>query len=189
MYESLGKFFGQYKSFTFGSVGRTAISGLQQKDGAALSGLMGMVLVGGMVSSLKDIANGRETPDSLDDFLFNGFDQSGAWGWAGNVNSALEALSDNGVGMRPLLGIADPWGSSLQWKTGALLGPTAGQAVRAGGLAVDTISGDLDFRSAHNAYKFVPLQNWYPLKMYQVARAREWFEVLNENDNIGGIRQ
>jgi len=188
LYPELGRLFFQYKSFQFASITRTAISGLQQRDAAALAGLTGMVITGGVVAMLKDIANGRPTVDSVDEFLFDGFDQSGAWGWAGSINTALEALSDNGIGMRPLLGMADPWGSSLQWKVGAIAGPTAGQAVRAGGIGIDAITGNVDWHTGYNAMKYVPGQNWFPLKMYNVARSRRWFEEIEENDRSRGIR-
>jgi len=186
MYPELGKVFFQYKSFVFGSATRVAVSGLQAKDAATLHGLMGMIMMGGMVVTLKDIGNGRRPPDGVDEFLFEGFDQSGAWGWAGNVNTALEALSDNNIGMRPLLGMADPWGSSDRWKVGSVLGPTAGSVMRAGEIASDVVTGSTDWRTAKSAYRFIPGNNWFPLKLYNASSVRQSFDqfAAHEEGNL-----
>jgi hypothetical protein len=187
-YPELGKLFFQYKSFQFGSVTRTAISGLQMRDAASLSGLMGMITMGGLVSMFKDTANGRPTPDSVTEFLFDGFDQSGAWGWAGSVNAAVEALTNNGIGARPFLGIADPFGSSLKWKAGSVAGPTVGQMFRSGEIGLDLITGDVDWRTARNANKFVPGQNHFLTKLYNIAQTREWFETAGLDTGAEGVR-
>jgi hypothetical protein len=188
MYPELGKIFFQYKSFAFGSATRVAVAGLQAKDAKTLHGLMGMVVLGGAVSTLKDISNGRPTPENVGEFLVEGFDQSGVWGWAGNVNTALEALSDNNIGMRPLLGMADPWGSSTKWKVGSVLGPTAGTAVRVGEIAADIAAGDADWRTSRSAYRLIPGNNWFPLKLAQSGRLRDMLSTANEQERASGIR-
>ena len=188
MYPELGKIFFQYKSFAFGSATRVAVAGLQAKDAKTLHGLMGMVVLGGAVSTLKDISNGRPTPENVGEFLVEGFDQSGVWGWAGNVNTALEALSDNNIGMRPLLGMADPWGSSTKWKVGSVLGPTAGTAVRVGEIAADIAAGDADWRTSRSAYRLIPGNNWFPLKLAQSGRLRNMLSTANEQERASGIR-
>tara|TARA_R110000765_G_scaffold100772_1_gene188732 strand:+ start:7 stop:4362 length:4356 start_codon:yes stop_codon:yes gene_type:complete len=188
MYPELGRLFFQYKSFAFGSATRVAVAGLQAKDAKTLHGLMGMVVLGGAVSTLRDISNGRPTPENTGEFLIEGFDQSGVWGWAGNVNTALEALSDNNIGMRPLLGMADPWGSSTKWKVGSALGPTAGTAVRVGEIAADIAAGDADWRTSRSAYRLIPGNNWFPLKLAQSGRLRDMLSTANEQERASGIR-
>jgi hypothetical protein len=187
-YPELGKLFFQYKSFQFGSVTRTAISGLQMRDAASLSGLMGMVTMGGLVSMFKDTVNGRPTPDSVTEFLFDGFDQSGAWGWIGSVNSAAEALSNNGIGARAFLGIADPFGSSLKWKVGSVVGPTGSQLFRGGEIGLEVVTGNADWRTLQSAGKVVPGQNHFLTKIFNLAQTREWFETAGLNTGIEGAR-
>jgi hypothetical protein len=170
----------QYKSFVFASASRVMLPGIQARDAAALHGAMMMVFMGGMVTMLRDKQNGRPTADSVHGFIIDGIDQSGITSWIFTLNNAVEALSDNRYGIRPMTGTAPWWDTSLRWKVGTVFGPTAGQAVRAGEILTDIASGEADWRTRKSAWRFLPYNNNLFINMGTVFNFEKWYRQMTE---------
>ena len=88
-------------------------------------------------------------------------DRGGVTGIFGDINRILESLSDNQLGLRPLLGVKKPYGTSLKGKAGSItpLGSTIGTAAE---ILYDWGRGRHTHHTARRIRKLVPLNNiWY----------------------------
>ena len=93
--------------------------------------------------------------------LLNAFDRSGLGGIYVDVNRAIEALTDNRIGIRPLVGARRPYGSSMKSKVG-LLGPSASQIYNIFDIMYDVGGGKYNHYTARNVRRLIPFQNvWY----------------------------
>jgi hypothetical protein len=95
------------------------------------------------------------------DKIYDGFERSGAGGLFLEVNRMVETLTDNNVGVRPLIGVGKPYGTSLAWKTG-VLGPAASQMATVTQIMYDWGRGKHTHHTARRIRKLVPFNNiWY----------------------------
>jgi hypothetical protein len=141
---------------------------------------MMMIWMGGMVSMLRDKQNGIPTAEGPLEFIIDGIDHSGVTSWFGMANSALEAVSNNQMGVRPLLDIGPHWDTQTRWKVGSVLGPTAGQAVRATDIVQDLVTGQADWRTGENIRGFVPGNNLFYLKMGNVIDFNRMIKTVED---------
>lgn len=148
----------QFKRFAFSATSRVLISGLQQRDGYMLSGVASLVATGMLVDHLRTITTGGPEKSAADR-LVSGIDRSGVLGVFGDINNTLETLTNNSVGLRPLLGGRSNYNSSVSRKAGALFGPTAGQMFRALGIGQDYATGNVDRWTHYNTLRFIPYWN------------------------------
>jgi len=188
LYPHLGRMFGIYKSFIAASWGRVLIPSLQNKDSTELMGLATMILMGGLAKSFKDLSYDRPGPESLKGFLVEGFDQAGVGSWFMFANSTGEALIDTGI--RPLLGMPR-FEPSLRWQTSSVLGASVGQLIRAGTAAADVgsfaMGGDFSSSSATNAYRMLPGQSLFYLRLHNLFKFRNTAdEVFGADAAVGG---
>jgi len=99
---------------------------------------------------------------SLTEKLLNAFDRSGLAGIYTDVNKAIETLSDNRIGISPLLGDQKPYGSSGRWKAGTIGGPTGGQIYNIFDIIYDVTGNKYNHHTAKNVRRLIPFQNiWY----------------------------
>jgi len=99
---------------------------------------------------------------SLTDKLLNAFDRSGLGGAYVDVNRAIEALTDNRIGIRPMLGAKKPYGTSVKSKLGSVLGPSASQITNIFDIMYDVGSNKYNHWTARNVRRLIPFQNvWY----------------------------
>ena len=75
-----GKFFSQFKSFTFSAHHRILLSGIQRADATVLAQVTTAVLLGGLVSNIKAWMGGYE-PKEGTAFWEDAIDRSGLAGW------------------------------------------------------------------------------------------------------------
>ena len=179
-YQIMGRLLMQYKSFVATSLNSTLIPGLQMAESRTLFGMMMMVWMGGMVAMLRDKQNGIPTADGPLEFIIDGIDHSGVTSWLGMANSALEAVSNNQMGVRPLLDIGPHWDTQTRWKVGSVLGPTAGQAVRATDIVQDLVTGEVNWRTAENMRGFVPGGNLFYTKMGNVIDFNRMIKTVDD---------
>lgn len=121
-----GKMAFQFKSFSIASTQRMMLSGLQQRDMAALNGLWLSVALGMVAYYAKQSEAGRPTSDDPRRWLAEGIDRSGVTGWFFEANNMTEKLTRGHVGLSALLG--GPTMSRFQQRNavGAVIGPTFG---------------------------------------------------------------
>lgn len=190
LYPHLGRMFGIYKSFIAASWGRVLIPSLQNKDATELMGVATMIFLGGMSKTLKDWSYERPGPQNLKEFLVEGFDQSGIGSWFMFANSQSEAIMDTGI--RPALGMPR-FEPSLRWQASSVMGASVGQLIRAGKLAGDlgsyAMGDDFNSHSATNAYKLLPWQSLFYLRLPQLTNSRLGLDALfGAVEREGGAR-
>lgn len=162
MSNNMGKTFFQFKSFMFASTQRILIAGVQGQDAHYMQGLVGMTSLGMMTYAFKQWDAGRELSDDPSVWVMEGIDRSGMLGSLMEVNNTIEKLSNNSMGMRPVLGVSTPssrFASRNNWE--AMMGPTFGSflstALRVAGSASDENPwGDSDTRALR---RLLPYQN------------------------------
>ena len=96
------------------------------------------------------------------DKLLSAFDRSGLGGIYYDINRAIESLSDNRIGIRPIIGANKPYSNSFKSKIGNVGGPTAGQIANIFDIIYDVGSGFYNHYTARNVRRLIPFQNiWY----------------------------
>lgn len=172
---------GQFKSFAFASVQRTLLAGLQQRDAAALNGLIMSVALGMGVSAIHTKLSGREMPDEWQEWVSEGIDRSGMLAWLMDANNIAEKTSQGTIGMRPFIGANNNTRYSSRSALEALSGPSYGTV----GDMVETVgsafSGDWATSDTHKVRRLLPYQNLF--------YARWLFDKAEESVNsAAGIR-
>lgn len=126
MSAEMGKTIGQFKSFSFASTQRTLLTGLQQRDTAALIGAFNSTIAGMAVYGFKTLDSGRETSDDPAIWMSEGLDRSGLFGWFFEANNIIEKASRGNVGINAAIGGPQMSRFASRNVTGAIIGPTAG---------------------------------------------------------------
>lgn len=160
----LGKMMFQFKSFAVAAIQRILISGLQQGDMAALSGMASMLTMGMMVYAFKTLEKGEELPDDPATWLLEGVDRSGLTGWFMDANNMTERLTRGQIGLHRFAGGRPLSRYASKNVVGSLLGPTAGTltdaATATGSLAASTLGEDDWTESDTRAVRrIIPFQN------------------------------
>lgn len=127
MSSELGKTIMQFKSFMFSATQRMLIAGIQGQEANYFGGMVMLVSMGMMSYAFKQWDAGRPISDDPKVWITEGIDRSGALGAIMEVNNTLEKISNNNMGLRPLIGASQPasrYASRSQAE--ALLGPTFG---------------------------------------------------------------
>lgn len=117
----------QFKSFILSAHSKVLMSGLQARDQAALTGLLGSVFLGSMVYTTKSAIAGREIDtDNWGNFVFESVDRSGVLGWLMEPVQIANKATRGQVNPKNLWGGGggelSRYASRNVW--GALLGPT-----------------------------------------------------------------
>ena len=179
-YKIWGRILAQYKSFIASAFHKVLIPGMQMRDAQTMMGMMMMVFLGGLVTMIRDKQNGVPVADEPLEFIVDGIDQSGVTSWFFVANNAIEAWSDNRYGLRPSLGVGPWWSTSMRWKMGSVLGPSASQAMRIGDIMGDVLSGDADWRTRRSAWRLVPGNNLLQLNLGNVIQFNNWMDQIRE---------
>lgn len=164
MSTELGSTIAQFKKFVMGATQRMLFRGMQEKDMDFLFGsilLMGSgMLIDGIYTTYRYDKDYSKI--SMTDKLLNAFDRSGLGGIYVDVNRAIESLTDNRIGIRPMLGAKKPYGTSTKSKVGTLLGPSASQIANIFDIMYDVGSNKYNHWTARNVRRLIPFQNvWY----------------------------
>lgn len=162
MSTELGKVVGQFKSFSMASTQRVIVSGLEQRDMAALNGAILMMALGALSAKLKMDAGGYDTSDwTPTKWAIEGFDRSGLAGWFMDANNLLEKTA-----LRPYFSAAALTGeTATRYQSrnvfGAVFGPTADLV---GDVLPLGMTGEWSAADTHVARKLVPLQNIFYMR-------------------------
>ncbi len=167
MSTELGKVVGQFKSFAFGSVQRTVLAGLQQRDAGVLVGMMGMLSMGMLVEYLKAWIAGKESPSNAAQMISAGISNSGLTAYLYDVSNFAERMTGGAVGISRLTGREVSRYAARNWADAAL-GPTAGLVqslvTASGGFSRSALEGEDVLESDIRALRRVlPYQNLFYL--------------------------
>jgi hypothetical protein len=164
MSKELGSTIAQFKKFAMSATQRMLMRGMQEKDLDFLFGSMLLMGSGMLIDGIyhKYRFNRDYSKLSLTQKLLNAFDRSGLAGIYTDVNKAIETLTDNRIGISPMLGEKKPYGSSGRWKAGTILGPTGGQIYNIADILYDVYGNKYNHHTAKNVRRLIPFQNvWY----------------------------
>lgn len=102
MSKDWGAIFMQFKSFGIAAAQRVMLAGLQRHDAEALQGAITMVGLGMLVHYLKTPKD--RMSDNPADWVVNGLDRSGLFGWFFDINNTMEKLSSGRFGLSRFTG-------------------------------------------------------------------------------------
>ena len=160
----LGSVFSQFKKFAMGAQQRMLMRGMQEQDADFMFGALLLMGSGMFIDAVyhKTRFNRDYNKLSLTQKLLNAFDRSGLGGIYTDINKALETISDNRIGISPMLGESKPYGSSMRWKMGTIGGPTGGQLYNIADILFDIGGKKYNHHTAKNVRRLIPFQNvWY----------------------------
>ena len=164
MSTELGATLAQFKKFAMGAQQRMLMRGMQEKDMDFLFGSLMLMGSGMMIDAIyhKFRFNRDYSKLSFTQKLLNAFDRSGLAGIYTDINKAIETLTDNRIGMGPMLGEKKPYGSSTRWKMGTMFGASGGQIYNIADIIYDVYGGKYNHHTAKNVRRLIPFQNvWY----------------------------
>ncbi len=150
---------GQFKTFSFASMQRVTLAGIQQGDAAALQGLISMTMLGSMVYAWKTKMAGRELSDDPRVWITEGVDRSGVSGWAFDLNNIIEKSTRGSVGVNALVGGPPMSRYASRNVTGALLGPSFGLAQDIFKITGAAATGEFSQSDVHAIRKMLPFSN------------------------------
>lgn len=159
MSTELGKMIGQFKSFAVASVQRTMLTGLQQRDLAALNGALLSVGAGMAVYYMKQTDAGREVSSDPSIWVTEGLDRSGLFGWFFDVNNIIEKATRGRVGLNAITGGPQMSRYASRNITGALLGPTFGFTQDLTTVIGDAAQADWTESDTRALRRLLPYQN------------------------------
>ncbi len=170
MSTELGRVIGQFHSFNIASVQRTVMAGLQQRDAAALNGMMLMLGLGYLSWYLKGqiirISN-PSAPDpgqeSYETAALNAFDASGLAGWIMDANNVATKMTGGAFSVQRLMGAKEP-SKYAAMDMMSMLGPTATTAEAIASIARAVGDGKWTQSTTHKVRGLIPLQNLFYLR-------------------------
>lgn len=172
MSTEFGKLLGQFKSFGIASVQRTLLSGLQQRDMAALMGASLMVGLGAMTYGVKKTAAGKETSDDWRVWLAEGVDKSGLTGWAFDANNMLEKFTRGRLGVSALTGGPTMSRYASRSVAEALIGPSFGTVTNLATVTGAFATGEVRKQDVRALRQLLPYQNlFYIRRLFDEAEA------------------
>lgn len=159
----IGSVFFQYKKFSLDMTRKVLLKGLQTKDTKLLQDVLALTAMGMVVDAARTPAFNRDySKKTLREKLVDGAERGGVFGIFGDVNRIISSVSNNQIGIKPLLGIRKPYGSSVANKIGNIFGPTGSTIGTVGEIMYDWGRGRHTHHTARRIRKLVPLNNiWY----------------------------
>lgn len=177
-----GKTVGQFKSFSMSAMARTTARGLQQRDAAALQGMVMMVTLGMLSYYVKTRDEDIDWDNPLV-WVKEGVDRSGIAGWIFEAMNTQEKIM-GGFGINTAIGSPSARYMSRN-ATGAVLGPTFGLGEDALKLLSNIGKGEWSASDTHRIRKLLPLQNLFYLRwMFDQVE-----EGINETLGVPDRRQ
>lgn len=160
MSTELGKLIGQFKSFQFASTQRTLLSGLQQRDLAALNGALLMLGLGYLRYAIGQWQIGRKPSVDPRVAAAEAFDRSGLGGWLMEPHNVVAKWTAGNVSLsgRPLSRYAS------RGAVAAALGPSVGMIEDAGSAAGHALIGEFSASDIKKMRRLYPYQNLYYLR-------------------------
>jgi hypothetical protein len=153
----------QYKKFGMSYTRRVLLRGLQAQDGRFIQSLAALTLLGMMIDAIRSKQTGAPYDNkTLSEKVLDGAERGGIGGIFTDIDRIMMALSDNKVGIRPLLlGIQRPYGTSLKRKMGSIT-PTGSSIGNIMEIIYDWGRGRHTHHTARRIRRAIPYNNvWY----------------------------
>lgn len=162
MNTQVGSVLAQFKKFGMAATQAILMRGLQERDQNFFTGVLFLVGMGAMVDMIRTSAFDRDySKKKIGDKIASAIDRSAVIGIFSDVNRMIEVMSNNDMGIAPMLGAGKPYDSTFRQKMG-LAGPTGSLLANLHEIMVDTGSGKYDYTTARAIRRSLPLQNiWY----------------------------
>jgi hypothetical protein len=154
-----GSLMTQFKSYGQGAMVRVLTSGLQEKDIAFWQGAALMVGMAGFVNEYKRYQYGIEGEEDFDTKVLNAVDRSGVIGWFMDVNNAVEKLSDQKIGLGPMLTDQPQYRMTDAAKAGSVFGPAISNFSTGTKVLGDVLSGNVDQSTLDSGRFILPTGN------------------------------
>jgi hypothetical protein len=164
MNTELGKTIGQFKSFTFASTQQALIAGLQQKDIAALQGLITAISLGSFVYYLKQKGAGIEPDMSPAKLAVEGLDRSGMLGILIEINNLSEKMTRGKIGLNALAGGEIMSRYVSRNLTGTLIGPSSGTIQDIATITAAIANGEISESDIRAVRRLTPYQNLFYIR-------------------------
>jgi len=161
MSKPLGRIIGQFKSFAAASTQRTMLAGLQQKDAAALAGVMTTLALGAVTAKIKGEVRGDDTKTwTPGRWAAEAIDNSGLLGLIGEAGNIADKWTGGKVGLARLGGKEVSRYQSRN-AVGALLGPTFDFAGDLAQVTRAAATGEVARSDVHALRQVLPYQNLF----------------------------
>ena len=167
MSSEMGKTIGQFRSFIFSATQRIVIPAIQRQDQNTLGGVVSLIGMGTFSYYLKQKIAGRPISEDPRVWAMEGIERSGIAGILGEINTTIEKISGNSVGLRSLLGVNEFASKQVSRTVSeSLLGPTLGSLLSTTVAATNAItsSGEMTESDIRTLRRLIPLQNLFYLR-------------------------
>lgn len=164
MSSELGKTIGQFKTFTFSSMSRVMLNGLQQRDANVLQGFVAAVALGMLAYAVKSKVAGKDVSEDPRKWISEGLDQSGTLGWIFEANNIAEKVTRGRVGLNAAMGLPPSSRYASRNISDTLLGPSVGTVDDAAAIVGATAEGKVSRSDLHKARRLLPFQNLFYLR-------------------------
>lgn len=164
MSSGLGRIIGQFKSFAAASTQRTMLAGIQQRDAAALAGVMTTLALGAVSAKVKSELRGEDTKTwTSGRWAAEALDNSGLLGIIGEAGNIADKWTGGKVGLARLGGKEVSRYQSRN-AVGALLGPTFDFAGDLAQVTRATATGEVARTDLHALRQVLPYQNLFYIR-------------------------
>jgi len=158
MSTELGSLVSQYKAWGVANLTRSLQSGLQEGGNQFWYGAAAAV---GFAILLNEVRSRLMYDHSTFDrpataVIADGVDRSSILGWFSDANRAVETLTGNRLGFRPLMGAVNSRPVDTTQAVGTVLGPAAGQGARAASVLNDFIRDHPTAKTYNNWRSLIP---------------------------------
>lgn len=158
---TIGSVIGQFRSYSFASAQRVLMSGLQQRDLAALNGAVLMTGLGMLTYYLKTLGTEKGPSDNPAEWLIEGIDRAGLTGWLFDANNIIEKLSRGQVGIKANLTGKEMSRFANRGTVESVFGPTLGRLNDFAGMVGDSFAGELTTKDVRTMARMLPYNNLF----------------------------
>jgi hypothetical protein len=152
----LGKTIFQFKSFASTATSKLLINGLQRRDAEVLQGVIGLIGMGAMTYTVKEMIAGREPDTNIDNLIMEGINRSGITGLFGDY---IMGISNAFLGTQ---GSSRYAGRSVE---GLFLGPSADIIKDLAQASVNAADGEITDADAKKIKRMMPFANLFYIRM------------------------
>lgn len=169
----LASILGQFQSFTYASTFRTTLQAYQQRDLAAVMGMLAMTSMGSLTYIAKELSKGNEPDITPEKLLVEGFDRGGFFGALTNINNMMSRASGNQLGLSALLGADEASRAVRKGSIIGQMGPAISLGEKAYGIPQDMLRGEYG-KAGAAALQLTPLYYWPPTAALMKQVADDW---------------
>lgn len=156
----------QFKSFLMSSYNQTLLQGLQTRDAAFFTGMLGMIGIGAMTTYIKDSLSGYDRPDDPGEWLIESIDRSGFLSVPMEINNMADKLSGHSISLNAYLGGMEARRYAMRNKLETILGPSSSLIEDLMGVVEAVVNGEIDLSEGDIGAirRTIPFQNLYYLR-------------------------